>query len=122
VKVDRSNKQQGGIQAKVQANGPRISDTLVPLTSVTLGSAPFVRCRKHLKLSSGGGEFGSKNTNNTMGGLAESLFAMGMESDGRVCGGAFGRNLASVVVKMFSHLIYFLKKFYNLAFSIRLQS
>jgi hypothetical protein len=27
--------------------------------------------------------------------------------------GAFGRNLASVAVKMFSHLIYFIKKFYR---------
>jgi hypothetical protein len=28
--------------------------------------------------------------------------------------GAFGRNQASVAVKMFSHLIYFIKKFYKL--------
>jgi hypothetical protein len=30
---------------------------------------------------------------------------------GRFCVGEFGRNLASVAVKMFSHLIYFTKKF-----------
>jgi hypothetical protein len=35
-----------------------------------------------------------------------------LESEGRFCAGAFGRNLASVAVKMFSHLIYFTKKFY----------
>jgi hypothetical protein len=29
------------------------------------------------------------------------------------CVGAFGRNLASVAVKMFSHLIYFIKIFYK---------
>jgi hypothetical protein len=34
-----------------------------------------------------------------------------LESDGRFCVGAFGRNLASAVVKMFSHLIYFKKKY-----------
>jgi hypothetical protein len=37
-----------------------------------------------------------------------------LESGGRFCVGAFGRNLASVVLKMFSHLIYFIKNFYKL--------
>jgi hypothetical protein len=32
---------------------------------------------------------------------------------GRFCFVAFGRNLASVAVKMFSHLIYFIKTFYK---------
>jgi hypothetical protein len=36
-----------------------------------------------------------------------------LESGGQFCVGAFGRNLASVVMKMFSHLIYFAKKFYK---------
>jgi hypothetical protein len=36
-----------------------------------------------------------------------------VESGGRFCVGAFGRNLASVVVKSFSGLIYFIKKFYK---------
>jgi hypothetical protein len=36
-----------------------------------------------------------------------------LESGGRFCVGAFGRNLTSVAVKMFSHLIYFIKKFYK---------
>jgi hypothetical protein len=45
--------------------------------------------------------------------LAESAFGEILESGGRFCVGAFGRNLASVAVKMFSHLIYFIKKFYK---------
>jgi hypothetical protein len=36
-----------------------------------------------------------------------------LKSGGRLCAGAFGTNLASVVVKMFSHVIYFTKKFYK---------
>jgi hypothetical protein len=36
-----------------------------------------------------------------------------LESGGRFCVGAFGRNVFSVAVKVFSHLIYFTKKFYN---------
>jgi hypothetical protein len=48
-----------------------------------------------------------------MMGLAESAFGGSLESGGRFCVGAFGRNLASVAVKMFSHLIYFKKEFYK---------
>jgi hypothetical protein len=44
-------------------------------------------------------------------GLAESAFGGSLESGGRFYVGAFDRNLASVAVKMFSHLIYFSKKF-----------
>jgi hypothetical protein len=44
-------------------------------------------------------------------GLAESAFCGSLESGDRFCVGAYGRNLASVAVKMFSHLIYFRKKF-----------
>jgi hypothetical protein len=47
-------------------------------------------------------------------GLAESLAGVcSLESGGRFCFGAFGRNVASVAVKMFSLLIYFIKKFYK---------
>jgi hypothetical protein len=35
------------------------------------------------------------------------------KSGGRFCVGAFGRNLASVAVKMFPHLIRFIRKFYT---------
>jgi hypothetical protein len=31
----------------------------------------------------------------------------------RGCGGAFGRNLASAAMRMFSHLIYFMRTFYE---------
>jgi hypothetical protein len=34
-------------------------------------------------------------------GLAESAFSEGLESGGRFCVGAFGRNLSPVAVKMF---------------------
>jgi hypothetical protein len=39
-----------------------------------------------------------------MGDLAEPAFGVSLESGGRFCVGAFGRNLASVA-PMFSHLI-----------------
>jgi hypothetical protein len=39
--------------------------------------------------------------------LAESVFGGSQESVGRFCIGAFGRKLASVAVKTFSHLILF---------------
>jgi hypothetical protein len=35
-----------------------------------------------------------------------------------VCVCAFGRNQASVAVKMFSHLMYFIKKFYRCTFNV----
>jgi hypothetical protein len=44
-------------------------------------------------------------------GLAESAFGGSLEACGRFCVGAFGRNLSSIAVNMFSHLIYFIKKF-----------
>jgi hypothetical protein len=49
-----------------------------------------------------------RNANEAMVGFGGSL-----QSGGRFCVGAFGRNLASVAVKMFSHLIYFTKQFYK---------
>jgi hypothetical protein len=36
-----------------------------------------------------------------------------VESGDQFYVGAFDRNLASVTMKLFSHLIYFVKKFYN---------
>jgi hypothetical protein len=36
-----------------------------------------------------------------------------MESGSRFCVVAFGRNMASVAVKFFSHMIYFIKVFYK---------
>jgi hypothetical protein len=41
-----------------------------------------------------------------------SAFDGSLESGGRFCVGAFGRNLDPVAVKMFSHLIYLKDKFY----------
>jgi hypothetical protein len=52
-------------------------------------------------------------------GLAESAFGGSLESGGRFCVDAFGRNLASVAVKMFSHLIKFLRNLTNFVLSIR---
>jgi hypothetical protein len=46
-------------------------------------------------------------------GLADSIFGGSLESCGRFCVGTFGGNLASVAVKVFSHLIYIIKKFYK---------
>jgi hypothetical protein len=39
-------------------------------------------------------------------------FGRSMKSGSRFCVGAFGRNLSSVAVKMFSYLIYFIRKCY----------
>jgi hypothetical protein len=64
--------------------------------------------RIKLQLSSVGGDSGSKKYKRGYGGVWRSL-----ESGGRFCAGAFGRNLASVVAKMFSHLILFKNKFYK---------
>jgi hypothetical protein len=73
-----------------------------------------------LKLSSDGGDSGSRkckrSCSGTYGGVWWSLLLAGvwsLESGGRFCVGSFDRNLASVAVKMFSHLIYFVKKFYK---------
>jgi hypothetical protein len=61
--------------------------------------------RKILKVIFDGGDYGSKNANEAVVGSA---FCGSLESGGRFCVGAFGRNLVSVAVKMFSHLIYVL--------------
>jgi hypothetical protein len=84
--------------------------------------------RKRLKLSSGGGDSGSKKCKRDMGApevgsggvcVWREYRVWSQESGSPFCVGAFGRNLASVAVKMFSHLIYFIKTFYNFcAFSV----
>jgi hypothetical protein len=68
--------------------------------------------RKKLKLSSDGGDSGSNKYRRGYGGAYGGVWRS-LESGGRFCVGAFGRNLASVAVKMFSHFIYFTNKFYK---------
>jgi hypothetical protein len=72
--------------------------------------------RKELKLRSDCGDSGSKKCkrgdDGANGGVWRSLRLAGVCS--QFCVSAFGRNLPSVAVKMFSHLIYFFfKKFYK---------
>jgi hypothetical protein len=53
-------------------------------------------------------------------GLVESAFGGSLETGGRFCVGAFGKNLASIAVKIFSHLIFLKNKCYiNFVPSIR---
>jgi hypothetical protein len=74
--------------------------------------------RKKLKLSFGCGDSGSKKCRRGVyGGVWRSLClegVWGLELGDRFCVGAFGKTLASVAVKMFSHLIYLIKTFYKL--------
>jgi hypothetical protein len=66
-----------------------------------------------LQLSSDGGDYGSGKCKRDYGAcLEESAFSESLESGGLLCVGAFGSNLASVAVKMFSHLIYFITFFF----------
>jgi hypothetical protein len=82
--------------------------------SVTLHYECIVRVmqKKKLKLSSDGGKSGSKKCKRGYGGTYSEVWwnlpmtgVWGLESGGRFLVGAFGRNLASVAVKMFPHLI-----------------
>jgi hypothetical protein len=41
---------------------------------------------------------------------------LSLESGGRFCVGAFGRNMASVEIKMFTNFIHFIRRFVNLEF------
>jgi hypothetical protein len=68
--------------------------------------------RKKLKLSPDGGDPGSKKCKRGYGGACGGVWRS-LESGGRFCVGAFGRNLASVAMKMFTHFICFIKKFYK---------
>jgi hypothetical protein len=45
--------------------------------------------------------------------LAEPAFGWSLQSGGRFRVGAFGRNLASVAMKMFSRVIRFVNRFYE---------
>jgi hypothetical protein len=72
--------------------------------------------REYLKLCSEGGDSGSSKCKQGCGGVWWSLHLAGvrnLESGTRFGVGVLGRNLASVTVKMFSHLIYFIKKCYQ---------
>jgi hypothetical protein len=61
-----------------------------------------------VKLCSDGSDSGSKKCKRVCGGayggVRQSVCLTGVESGGRFCVGTFGRNVASVAVKMFSHL------------------
>jgi hypothetical protein len=50
-------------------------------------------------------------------GLAESAFGYSLESGGQYCIGVFGRNMASVAEKMYSSLIFFIKKCHKCTFN-----
>jgi hypothetical protein len=60
--------------------------------------------RKKVKVNSDGGCSGGKTLKRGYGGAYGGVW-WSVESGGRFRVGAFGRNLASVAVKMFSHLI-----------------
>lgn len=49
-------------------------------------------------------------------GPVKCAFVASVESNSLFCVRAFSRNLASVIMKMFSRIIYFLKTFYKLYF------
>jgi hypothetical protein len=72
--------------------------------------------QKKIKLSSDGGDSGSKECKRGYGGIWQSLRlarVWSLKSGSRFCAGVFGRNLAPVAMKMFSHLIHFIKKSYK---------
>jgi hypothetical protein len=72
-----------------------------------------------VKLTSDGGNTGSKKCKIGYGGAYCGLWCIllltGLESGV----GVLDRNLASVAVMMFSHLIYFTKKIYKIVLSMR---
>jgi hypothetical protein len=53
------------------------------------------------------------------GGVWRSLRFTGVWNQAGFCVDAFGRNLASVAVKMFSNLIYFIKTFIHFVISVQ---
>jgi hypothetical protein len=73
--------------------------------------------RKILKVSMTAAIMEARNANEAnfrlWWGLAESAFSGSLESGSRFCVGPIGRNVASVTMKIFSHLIYFIKTFYK---------
>jgi hypothetical protein len=93
---------------------PCAHDIIANIRHAWLDECAVRAMRKKLKLSSDGGDSGSKKYMRSYGMVWRSLCLAGVcESGGRFCVGAFGRNLASIAVKMFSHSIYFVKKFYK---------
>jgi hypothetical protein len=54
----------------------------------------------------------ARDANEAMVGSGGFRIGRSLESGSWFCVSVFGSNLASVTVKMFSHLIYFTKKFY----------
>jgi hypothetical protein len=54
-------------------------------------------------------------------GLVKCAFVASVKSSSLFCVRAFSRNLASVIMKMFSLIMYFLKTFYKLYFNCDLQ-
>jgi hypothetical protein len=71
-----------------------------------------------LKSGSDGGDSGSKKCKRGYGGAFCGVWRS-LESGGRFCVGAFGRNLAAVAVKMFPRLIYFKRNAINFVHSMR---
>jgi hypothetical protein len=80
-------------------------------------SAPFVRCGKNeIKFRQWRLWYQEKQTRpcwRLWWGLVESTFDGSQESGGKFCVSGFGRNLASVAVKMFLHFISVIKTFYK---------
>jgi hypothetical protein len=71
--------------------------------------------QRTLKVSSDGGDFGSKNCKRA---VMVPLVCLHLVSGCQIYVGAFGKNVASVAIKMFLHLIYFIKKFYKRCTSV----
>jgi hypothetical protein len=78
-------------------------------------SAPFVQCGKIEILTVA--TLISRMQTRVWWGLAESVFGRSLESGCRFCVYTFVRNLVSIAVKMFSHLIDLVKTFYKCTFS-----
>jgi hypothetical protein len=57
----------------------------------------------------------TRDINEAKMGFGNSAFGESLESGGRFCVGAFGRNLASVAVKLFARLLYAVKKLDSLS-------
>jgi hypothetical protein len=80
--------------------------------SVKLDECVIRAARKETKLISDSGDSGSKKYERGYGDACEYALGKGLKSGGRSYVGAFGRNRASVAMKKFSYLIYFLKTSY----------
>jgi hypothetical protein len=91
--------------------------TARPISNVSLSARAM---RKKLQSSSDSGDSGSKKWKRSYGGAYGAVWqslrfarVWSLKSGSRFCVSAFGRNLASVAVKIFTHFIYFIKKFYT---------